>query len=107
MTVTYGTGSAPYLAIKVLHQIAKVCKTSYPRVYGAIINNTYVDDICTGEDSTDNALILQKNLIHIFAEYGLELKKWMSNSPEILERVASTDHSVNTLSFIYSLIFSF
>lgn len=47
------------LAIKVLHQIAEACKTSYPQVYDAIINNTYVEDIRTSEDSIDNAFILQ------------------------------------------------
>lgn len=46
-TVTYGTASAPFLAIRCLVELAKVNIQKLRKSYGT----TYVDDLITGSDS--------------------------------------------------------
>lgn len=57
-TVTYGVESAPYLALRVLKEIAVVHSQHYPQVQAALMSQTYMDDICTGADSIEDAQIL-------------------------------------------------
>lgn len=44
-TVTYGTASAPYLAIKSLQTLAKLERNNYPIGSDIALNNFYVDDV--------------------------------------------------------------
>lgn len=43
--MTYGTQNAPYLAIRVLRQLAEDIKDIYPRVSEIILNDFYMDDM--------------------------------------------------------------
>lgn len=55
-TVTYGTRSAPFLAIRVLNQLASDEKYRFPLGSDTLLNNTYVDDIFPREDSIKSAI---------------------------------------------------
>jgi hypothetical protein len=57
-TVTYGVNCAPYLAIKVLQSIAELECNDFPSVKEALLYQTYVDDICVGGDTLDEAISL-------------------------------------------------
>jgi len=98
-TVTYGVGTAPYLALRVLKEIAVVYGQQYPLVQKALMYQTYMDDICTGADSIKEAQTLQDDLISILSQFGLELKKWASNSPQLLEKIPSEDRAAGSLPF--------
>ncbi|XP_060867718.1 uncharacterized protein LOC132942989 [Metopolophium dirhodum] len=98
-TVTYGVNSAPYLALRVLRYIADTECESFPDVKGALRHQTYMDDICVGAESLEAAKTLQLNLINTLARSGLELKKWASNTPELLEHLRPEDCSGNPLAF--------
>lgn len=50
LTVTYGTASAPYLALRVLHQLAVDEGKDFPLVVPVLQHNTYVDDCVFGAD---------------------------------------------------------
>jgi len=93
-TVTYGTNCAPFLALRVLKAIALNDCTDYDDVRDALLNQTYVDDVCAGADSTTDVLKLQSDLISILSRAGLELKKWSSNEPDVLNAVP-VDHCVS------------
>lgn len=93
-TVTYGTNCAPFLALRVLKAIAVNDCTDYDDIRDALLNQTYVDDVCAGADSTTDVLKFQSNLISILSRAGLELKKWSSNEPDVLNAVPA-DHCVN------------
>jgi len=98
-TVTYGVNSAPYLALRVLRYIAETDCENFPDVKGALRHQTYMDDICVGAESLEAAKTLQSNLISTLARSGLELKKWASNTPELLEHLRPEDCSGNPLAF--------
>lgn len=51
----------------------------------AAILDFYVDDIMTGADNPDSALELQRQLIAMLKKGGMNLRKWTSNSRELLQ----------------------
>lgn len=84
-TVTYGVNCSPYLAIRTLHQLAEDEGHRFPAAAVALKGQTYVDDILTGADTVAQARELKGQLIDLLARGGFELRKWTSNSPEVLE----------------------
>ncbi|CAI6354007.1 unnamed protein product [Macrosiphum euphorbiae] len=98
-TVTYGVNCAPYLAIRVLQQIADSDCADFPSVRKALLFHTYVDDICVGADSEDAAVELQSALITVLGRAGLELKKWSSNTQSVLNHVPPEDKVNGALPF--------
>ncbi|XP_025192697.1 uncharacterized protein LOC112592764, partial [Melanaphis sacchari] len=98
-TVTYGVNCAPYLALRVLRYIADTECEDLPDVQRALRNQTYMDDICVGAESLEAAQALQSNLIKVLARSGLQLKKWSSNSLELLSHLKPEDCSQDPLIF--------
>ncbi|XP_027850721.2 uncharacterized protein LOC114130034 [Aphis gossypii] len=98
-TVTYGVESAPYLALRVLKEIAVVHSQHYPQVQAALMSQTYMDDICTGADSIEYAQTLQYNLVSILSQFGLDLKKWASNLFDLLKNIPAEDRAAGPLPF--------
>ncbi|XP_023290724.1 uncharacterized protein LOC105702968, partial [Orussus abietinus] len=87
LTVTYGTACAPYLAIRVLHQLASDEQANFPQGAAALLNHFYVDDVLSGADSLESARAIQQQLIAILKSGGFHLRKWVSNHPALLEQV--------------------
>ncbi|XP_060861829.1 uncharacterized protein LOC132938841 [Metopolophium dirhodum] len=98
-TVTYGVTCAPFLAIRVLQSIAENDCADADHVRDALLYQTYVDDICVGADSVEGALEFQSSLQRILAKSGLELKKWSSNTHDILSSVPAADRVSTPLPF--------
>lgn len=73
-TVTYDVISAPYLAIQVLRDIAEQQGDRFSAVEDALLLLTYMDDICSGGDTVEEALILQYDLIQSLSTFGFDLK---------------------------------
>lgn len=86
-TVTYGTTSAPYLAVKTLQQLAKDEETKYPVAARTIKKDVYIDDILSGEDSIERAIQLQNNIIQLLELGKFTLRKWSSNKIELLHNL--------------------
>jgi len=57
-TVTYGLNFAPFLALRVLAAIAEDDCVGHDDVRYALLQQTYVNDICVGSDSVDEVLAL-------------------------------------------------
>ena len=90
-TVTYGTTSAPYLATRVLNQIANDGSIEFPLASDALLNNTYVDDIMGGADTITEVIELQRQLIELLHGATMKLHKWSSNTKVILHSVPAKD----------------
>lgn len=86
-TVTYGTASAPYLSTRVLNQLAYDENSNYPLASKMIQRDVFVDDIITGTDNLNEALILQEQTIKLLNSGGFETHKWCSNNQLILENI--------------------
>lgn len=87
LTVTYGTASAPYLAIRVLHQLASDEATNFPNAAEVLVRDCYVDDILSGAESLETCQSLQNELINLLKSGGFTLKKWSSNHPQLLSHL--------------------
>ncbi|GJQ85299.1 hypothetical protein Trydic_g5197 [Trypoxylus dichotomus] len=83
-TVTYGTASAPYLAVKCLKQLSIEHMDNFPRAANAIVHDFYVDDFLSGSDTIEEAQLLCNQVSQILQGGCFELRKWISNNPQIL-----------------------
>jgi len=59
-TVTYGTSCAPFLAVRVLEQLAVDHQDEYPNASKILLEDFYVDDVLTGSNNEDE---LRRNQI--------------------------------------------
>lgn len=84
-TLTYGTTSASYLAIRCLHEAAKEQKENYPKACLEIFQNFYVDDLLTGGSTVEEVIQLKKEISDILERCGFKLRKWASNRKEIFK----------------------
>lgn len=87
LTVTFGTSSAPYLAIKTIHQLAVDGESEYPLAATVLKNDFYVDDMLSGADTINEAINLQNQVKSLLISAGFEMKKWSSNCSTVLENV--------------------
>lgn len=86
-TVTYGTASGPYLAIKSLQTLANLESKNYPIEAQIALNDFYVDDVLSGTDSIFECIEAQKQLIALMISGGMMLRKWASNCEDVLAQV--------------------
>lgn len=94
-TVTYGTKSAPYLAVRSLQEVAHINKSEYPLASKIILNDFYVDDLLTGCCTVEEGVKMYSDLNTILNSAGFKLRKWVSNSNEILSKLnSSVSHGV-------------
>ena len=85
LTVTYGTSSASYLAIRSVRKVAEDSSETYPIASRVILNHFYVDDLLSGANSVEEAIALKTDILHLLQSGGFDLKKWASNSKELRE----------------------
>ncbi|XP_051862363.1 uncharacterized protein LOC127565811 [Drosophila albomicans] len=90
-TVTFGVNCAPYLAIRVLHQLASDVRDRYPLASDIIANYMYVDDVLAGADTKQAAVSAIDELRTALESAGFPLRKWTSNSKDVLRRIPK-DH---------------
>lgn len=91
VTLSYGVVSAPYLAVRTLHQLVEDEGNLYPLASQAILSNAYMDDVCKSIASVSEAIALRDQLIELFAKAKFTLRKWVSNHPAVLEGI-DPDH---------------
>ena len=95
LTVTYGTACAPYLANRVLQQLAKDEEQRYPLGAKILLRHTYVDDMYAGADTVEDTAHAQQELISILQSAGMALDKWAANNLQLLSdaSASSSEHA--------------
>lgn len=83
-TVTYGTASASFLAVRSLHELAYQNLSNYPNECQTILKDFYMDDLITGSDTLESTIQLKKQITNILDSGGFQLRKFMSNDTRIL-----------------------
>ncbi|XP_049301860.1 uncharacterized protein LOC125775373 isoform X1 [Bactrocera dorsalis] len=84
-TVTYGTASAPYLAVRSLHYLADKHMAEFPIGAAAVKTSFDVDDFLCGADDTDALHKLKEEVIEILRRGQFPLSKWHSNHSDFME----------------------
>lgn len=92
-TVTYGTSCAPFLAIRTLHQLADDERAQHPIGSSILKEDFYVDDVLTGADTIEEAIIIRDDLIALLKKGGFNLRKWSSNCPLLVP--FDSENSIN------------
>ena len=83
--VTFGITCLPFLASKVLLQIAEDHSQQYPEAAAVIRNTFYVDDCLTGASTLEEADSLWQDLNSLLSLGRFTLRKWCSSSAELLQ----------------------
>lgn len=95
LRVTFGTASAPYLAVRTLHQTADDEGKDEPLAVQSIKGNFYMDDWLDGADDTETAISLAKTVTNILQKGGFQLTKWSSNDINFMKSVDEEKRSTN------------
>ncbi|XP_066595397.1 uncharacterized protein [Prorops nasuta] len=110
-TVTYGMNCVPYLAIRVLMQLAR-SDHDFPLGARCLCYNSYVDDVFAGSDDLSRALKKRDELVSLLHSAGMELDKWAANDTSLLPVSSSSslgevrqidqEPSIKTLDLVWS-----
>ena len=84
LTVTYGTTSASFLALRVLKQLSEDEGRRLPIGANILRHHMYVDDACAGADTLEEAILSRDQLIAILPSTGMALDKWAANDMSLL-----------------------
>ncbi|XP_057337763.1 uncharacterized protein LOC130675883 [Microplitis mediator] len=95
--VLFGIASAPHSATRVLNQCAEDEKTRFPLASDTLKRDCYVDDVMTGADNLEDAIKLREELIGITKAGGFNLRKWVSNNPEVIKSSSDDTRDINLL----------
>ncbi|XP_022836864.1 uncharacterized protein LOC111364242, partial [Spodoptera litura] len=85
--VTFGTASAPYLAVKCLQQIAADEGQSYPEIVNIIKREFYVDDLMTGCQTVEEGFHIFEKLTELLSKGQFQLQKWVSSCDKLNKRI--------------------
>jgi hypothetical protein len=88
-TVTYGTTSAPFLAMRCIQQLANENINNFPLACATIRQCFYMDDLLCGHNTFQETLVLRDQIIEILKQGQFNLRKWASNDPFLLPTVNS------------------
>ncbi|XP_055859109.1 uncharacterized protein LOC129921330 [Episyrphus balteatus] len=94
-TVTFGTASAPYLAIKILKKVADDESDNFPEGAKVVREDMYVDDLISGADSIEEARKERDEASQLLASAGFNLRKWTSNVKELVEDIQVQDRELD------------
>ena len=95
-TVTYGTGSAPFAAVRCLNKLAEDEASRFPMASMVILKDFYVDNLLTGCAMEEETLRIQKEIILLMEAGQLELRQWASNSDAIIKSVEENQRDASS-----------
>jgi len=87
VTLTYGTASASFLATKVIQRLADLEENEFPIGSSIARRDFYVDDLITGANSIEDALMIRNQTTALLKKGGFVLRQWASNSQEVLKDI--------------------
>ena len=89
--LVFGLRPSPsILGFTIKHHLAKYSQ-SETKLVEVLENSFYVDDLITGEDSVEESFQIYKGSKQIMATGGFNLRKWHSNSDELLAKIESNE----------------
>ena len=62
----------------------------------SLLSGLYVDDLSSGDESVDKSFQLYLKSKFRMLEAGFNMRKWTSNSPELIEMIKKCEHNDRT-----------
>ncbi|XP_031632584.1 uncharacterized protein LOC116346586, partial [Contarinia nasturtii] len=102
-TVTFGVTQSPFVAIRVLKQLAHEIAEKYPLAAKAILESFYMDDFSGGADTVEEASEVCRQLKAGLKSGGFNIRKFGSNSNELMSRIPVEDREIANENIIKAL----
>ncbi|KAM8714705.1 hypothetical protein ACLKA7_001115 [Drosophila subpalustris] len=90
-TLTYGTKSAAFLAIRTMHQLALDEEENFPIGSRIVRTHFYVDDLMSGGDSIEEVVEIKRQVKLLLSRGQFPIRKWCSNEPAVLDGEPEVD----------------
>lgn len=97
--VCFGVASSPYLAMRVVRQLAADSRDSYPLAAYEAENHMYMDDYVCSLPTLETAENTYCEMVDMFKSGGFNLVKWISNNKEFMSRIPSSHKSPQAINF--------
>ena len=94
--VVFGMSCSPFLLNAALRRHIETYSEDYPEVCQRLLNSLYVDDVNTGGYSVKEVMELFKVSKQMMQEGGFNLRKWLSNSKEVMSQINSSQSDGET-----------
>ncbi|XP_041785039.1 uncharacterized protein LOC121600475 [Anopheles merus] len=85
--MTFGAACSPCCAHYVKNLNAEKYRDEFPRAFECIVKEHYVDDMLASVETEDEAIKLAKDVRHVHAKGGFEIRNWLSNSHLVMEQL--------------------
>lgn len=97
-TATFGTAAAPFMATRTLIQLAEDVGDKFPLASEIMKEDFNVDDLISGCGTLEDAPTIKEQIIAALKEGGFSLRKWTSNTQEVLDSLPAdlTERSLHT-----------
>ena len=93
----FGGTSSPFLLGGTLQHYLSKYEEEDPEIVKKLLESFYVDDFNSGEENVDQAFELYRKSKKILSDGGFTLRKWSSNSNELLELIRKNEPDATTI----------
>ncbi|XP_022796861.1 uncharacterized protein LOC111335254 [Stylophora pistillata] len=69
----------------------------YPLAAGTVLKSTYMDDSIDSVENDDEGVELYRQLKELWGVAGMQAKKWISNSPKVIEAIPSEQRATEIM----------
>ncbi|XP_065182163.1 uncharacterized protein LOC135812873 [Sycon ciliatum] len=96
--VVFGIKASPYLAGRAVQEVLRRFGPEYPaHTIEALERSRYIDDLLASRPTVADAVKSRLHCQEILAHGGFHLRKWLSNSAEVVESVPVADRAASTV----------
>ena len=89
--IVFGVNSSPFLAQFVSQRNAITYQSKYSLAADTVLNSTYMDDSMDCVKDIPTAIKLREELVNLWGTAGMHARKWLSNSPAVLNDIPSEE----------------
>lgn len=89
--VVFGVNSSPFQAQFVLQHHAKQYQCKFPMAAETILKSTYMGDSMDSVLDEEQGITLYHELSNLLSNAGMHVRKWLSNSQEVLKGIPIQD----------------
>ena len=91
--VTFGVKSSPFVSESTIRTHVERHENQFPVAAAEVKDNMYVDDLATGADDVNSTISLRRDVTKMLQKGGFYIRKWASNSVEVMETIPEEDCS--------------
>ena len=94
--LVFGVSPSPFLLNGTLEHHVKKYQDADPEFVQRFLSGLYVDDLSSGDESVDKSFQLYLKSKFRMLEVDFNMRKWSSNSPELMEMIKECEHKDQT-----------